>query len=64
MITNEISKETGHDGICEKNSTVEPLSNNDLINRDSMAKSNHKIDKCDVEPHQNFVVNTPGTIDS
>ena len=64
LITNEIYKEIGHYGICNKNSTTEPLSDSDFISRDSMAETNQKIDECNEEPHQNFVVNTPGTIDS
>ena len=64
LITNEICKEIGHYGICNKNSTTEPLSDSDFISRDSMAEKNQKIDECNEEPHQNFVVNTPGTIDS
>ena len=64
LIANQISRETEHDGTCNENSAAEPLPDNDFINWDSMTEAKNKIDECDEELHQNFIVNTPVTTDS
>ena len=68
MITTEICKKTGYEGVCNNDSITEQLCDNDFINCGSMVEIENKIDKYNEEFHQNAslnsTVNTSETTDS
>ena len=68
LITTEVCKETGYEGVCNNDSISEQLCDNDFINCGSMVEIENKIDKYNEEFHQNAAlnstVNTPETTDS
>ena len=55
-------KKTGYDGVCNKSCITEPLFNIYFLSWGNMTETEDIIDECDEELHQNFTVNTPGTI--